>query len=166
MLRDDVAIQASLQTLAEVASLREYRDELRRKNQAAAERSLKRYEECERAQREVLEAQQELHALASDYAAKLEAKKRLVLTEREVLARAEAHCRALDASSMCVRERLFAGAVSPEGLRNFLQVHLLFTRPPPPPSTHIPLIFSPAPPPPPPGIPASADRLLRSQGQA
>ena len=123
LLADDVAVHASLQTLAEVASLREYRDELRRKNSETAARTLKRYDDSVAAQADVLEAQRELQALVKEYTAKLEEKKKLVLTEQQIGAKAEEQARILDASSLRVREQLFAGAVPPEGLHAFLQVN-------------------------------------------
>ena len=162
LLHDDVSIQASLQSLAEVASLREYRDGLRKKNHEMAARTLQRHDDFERAHSEVLEAQRELQSLATQYAAKLGEKKRLILTEREVWARAEAQCRVLDASSLRVKQKLFDGAVPPEGLRQFLQVCVPVRCPTPSPTNAL----LPSLPDSTLGIPAGAHRVLWSQGKA
>jgi len=124
VLRDPVALSATLENFAEVDSLREYRNTLRRKTLALASETLQREAELERVSRDALEAQQELAQLADVYSALLADKRRLFMTEKDVTAAAEQSVKVLEASSLRVREKVFAGAVRKEEVRDWLAEYL------------------------------------------
>ena len=117
-------MSATLENFAEVDSLREYRNTLRRKTLALASETLQREAELERVSRDALEAQQELAQLADVYSALLADKRRLFMTEKDVTAAAEQSVKVLEASSLRVREKVFAGAVRKEEVRDWLAEYL------------------------------------------
>jgi len=124
VLRDPVALSATLENFAEVDSLRDYRSTLRRKVLSLASETLQREAELERATRDALEAQQELVNLTDAYSALLKDKQRLFMTEKEVVAAAEQSVKVLEASSLRVRERVFAGAVRKDAVREWLEAYM------------------------------------------